>query len=292
MQEILKIKEKKNKKKEKKEKKKKLEQIAIAVEKVNKSIDSVKNECNGIKKDLDTIFALSVATTVSSGVGTLAAGTALTTGILKDKAEGDIFKPETENITVENVEQVKENLDKKIKQLDANKLGNVRTVAMGTAAATSAVSTGTSIGAAVNAKKLAEKMEKCNAKLAELKLAKAELEAEEPEDKTQIDKASSILGVCTGYNQDNIITLKTKMTANAIVSGVGTGAATAGTVTSVLANSDKTSSDKKQKLDLTTNILAGVTTGTSATSTVLSATSIDNAKKDSEMAKNCEEILK
>ena len=85
---------------------------------------------------------------------------------------------------------------------------------------------------------------------------------------------------------------------SAIVSGIGTATASAGTVTSIIANSDKVrlnDSDegkkKEKNLNLASNILAGVTMGTSGASTVLSATAIAKAKKDSEMAEKCESAL-
>ena len=88
------------------------------------------------------------------------------------------------------------------------------------------------------------------------------------------------------------------MTVSAIVSGIGTATAGAGTITSAIANFKKVREDdsekgqKKEKgLNLASNILAGVTMGTSATSMVLSATAI-KAKKDSKMAEECEAVLK
>lgn len=102
---------------------------------------------------------------------------------------------------------------------------------------------------------------------------------------------------CTGFDKDNINTLKTQMTASAIVSGIGT--STAGTIISAMANSKKVREDdsekgrKKEKgLNLASNILVGVTMGTSATSTVFSVTAISKAKKDSKMAEECEAVLK
>ena len=53
---------------------------------------AVQNACGGIKKSLDTIFGLSVATTVSSGLGTAAAAGALVTGIVKDVKDKKIWK--------------------------------------------------------------------------------------------------------------------------------------------------------------------------------------------------------
>ena len=50
-------------------------------------ISEVRSECSGIKKDLDTIFGFTTATTVASGLGTVAAGGALVAGIKKSKTD-------------------------------------------------------------------------------------------------------------------------------------------------------------------------------------------------------------
>ena len=191
-------------------------------------------------------------------------------------------------------------LEKELEVLNVNSesTGNLRTGLMAGATVTSAVSTGTSIGATVNAEKLAKKMSDCNEAVRQLKLAISVAEAEEVEEK-KLAHAREITSACTGFDKDNINTLKTQMTASAIVSGIGTATAGAGTITSAMANSKKVREDdsekgrKKEKgLNLASNILAGVTMGTSATSTVLSATAISKAKKDSKMAEECEAVLK
>ena len=189
----------------------------------------------------------------------------------------------------------KENI--KILENQSKTLGNVRTGLMAGATATSAVSMGTSLGAGLTAKKLAEKMEACNEAISNLKMAISVAEAEEV-DAEKLVKAREITSVCTGFDRDNIKTLKTTMTASAVVSGIGTATASAGTVTSILANSEKVRGDnsdrgkkKEKKLNLVSNIMAGVTVGTSGASTVLSATAIKKAKQDSEMAERCEAAL-
>ena len=107
-----------------------------------------------------------------------------------------------------------------------------------------------------------------------------------------------VLTACTGFDKNNINTLKTTMTASAIVSGIGTATAGTGTITRALANSKNIREDNSEKgkkkekgLNLASNILAGVTMGTSGASTVLSATAIERAKKDSGTAENCENAL-
>jgi len=61
--------------------------VASALSNVNEKVEAVQNACSGIKSNLDSIFGLSVATTVSSGLGTAAAGGALATGIVKNQIE-------------------------------------------------------------------------------------------------------------------------------------------------------------------------------------------------------------
>ena len=195
-------------------------------------------------------------------------------------------------------------LEKELEVLNVNSesTGNLRTGLMAGATVTSAVSTGTSIGATVNAEKLAKKMSDCNQKLYELKIAKSELEALESSDKSAVEigeNATKILGACTGYNKNNINTVKNKMTASAIISGIGTATGATGTITSAMANSKKVREDdsvkgkkKEKNLNLTANIMAGITTGTSLSTTVISATAIADAKKDSKMAEECEAVLK
>ncbi|MBP3616018.1 MAG: hypothetical protein J6J27_03835 [Alphaproteobacteria bacterium] len=281
---------------------------SVALQNVNSKIEAVQNTCSGIKSSLDTIFGLSVATTVSSGLGTVAAGGALAVGIAKaktDKKQQDLIAmlddykinptEEKKQEILKGFDNLKNSIDKaenEISNLEkkSKTLGNVRTGLMAGATATSAVSTGTSLGATLTATKLAEKMMQCNADLQALKLAKSELEAEGETN----EKADKILSVCTGYDEANIKSLKSLATANAVVSGIGTATAGAGTITSAMANSKKVRAGDKKKeksLNLASNILAGVTMGTSATSTTLSAVQISKAKKDSEMAEKCENIL-
>ena len=89
------------------------------------------------------------------------------------------------------------------------------------------------------------------------------------------------------------------MPGSAVVSGIGTLASGTGIVTSLLANKDEIRNDdseagqeKERNLNLVSNIMAGITTGTSITSTGLSGVSLVKAQEDSDRAEKCEEILK
>ena len=83
------------------------------------------------------------------------------------------------------------------------------------------------------------------------------------------------------------------MTASAVISGIGTATAITGTTTSAIANSGKVEqgSDKQKKLDLTSNIMAGITTGTSLTTTAVSGAVIGKVKAAIAVAINCEAAL-
>ena len=297
-------------------------EVRAKIANLQQKISEVRSECSGIKKDLDTIFGFTTATTVASGIGTVAAGGALVSGVMKSKKDKIIEEKENElkllqsrtdnlsddpEVLKQQIAEIMPSLDEDYARLQkeieeetkkSKMLGNVRTGLMAGATVTSAVSTGTSIGATVNAEKLAKKMSDCNEAVRQLKLAISVAEAEEVEEE-KLAHAREITSACTGFDKDNINTLKTQMTASAIVSGIGTATAGAGTITSAMANSKKVREDdsekgrKKEKgLNLASNILAGVTMGTSATSTVLSATAISKAKKDSKMAEKCEAVLK
>ncbi len=272
-------------------------EISVFLQNVNSKIEAVQNSCSGIKSNIDKIFGLSVATTVSSGLGSVAASGALAVGIMKAKTDKKLEQLKK----LSSYELYKEvlNLENKLKEQSALEkkskvLGNVRTGLMIGATVTNSVSTGTSLGVTLTTAKLAEKMVQCNIDLQALKLAKVELEAENIESK----KADAILSVCTGYDHGNIKLLKNLATANAVVSGIGTVTAGVGSITSAMANSkqvrynDSKAGKKKEKgLNLASNILVGVTIGTNATSTALSAAQISKVKKDSGIAEKCEKVL-
>ncbi len=296
--------------------------VAFAVSNVNQKVAAVQSSCSGIKQNFDAIFGLSVATVTSSAIGTVASGAAVGVGIAKANLDKKIeekedklgiLKSRTENLSddpeelkrqiaeilpqldedyAKLQEQLKQEIDKETKK--SKTLGHVRTGLMVGATATSAISTGTSVGAVVTADKLAKQIEQCNADLKALKIANGQLTAEGGKS----GQAETILANCTGYDKANITTLKNLATANAVVSGVGTATAITGTITSAIANTDKTRNDnsvrgkkKEKNLNLVSNIFAGITAGTSATSTGLSAAQIAKAKKDSEMAAKCESVL-
>lgn len=195
--------------------------------------------------------------------------------------------------------------------LTPEKLGNVRTGFMAGATAVSAVSLGTSAVGTVNTEKLYDKMKSCNKALVSLKKAnsilnmeiwdmEADLKANDIYDTASYLKVANdtikisknIVKNCITYDTKDIARVKNIMTGSSVISGIGTATALTGTITSGLANSGKFNSDKENKLDMTSNIMAGITTGTSLATTGLSATAAAKlGQKLMEQATTCEATL-
>ncbi len=261
---------------------KKLKEINTALSELNGKVDGAKSACSGISNALNTIYGLDVATTAVSAVGTAAAGSALAVGLIK-------------------------NNDKMIKGEDKGKskkaMGHARTGLMAASIATSGTSLGTSAAASVNAGKVAEKMKQCNTFVGEIKALSGKVKALIADyntetgnaftgGKSEIVAADNIGNACKGFDIAGINAIKNSMTASAVISGIGTATAITGTTTSAIANTQKMAgTDKQKKLDLTSNIMAGITTGTSLTTTAVSGAVIGKVKAAIAVAKNCEAAL-
>lgn len=177
----------------------------------------------------------------------------------------------------------------------SKKFGNARTGLMATSAATniaSAVISGVNkidadfaahIGACMGSVKL----------LASMKM-QAKLDGSASD--TDIENANKIIEACDKFNVEDIEKINLRATGATVSSSVGAVAGVAATVTSGMANSEsvRTSQDaqKEKNLNTASNVLAGVTTVASLTSTVFNATQIAAAKRVIETAEQCEEAIK
>ncbi len=223
-----------------------------------------------------------------------------------DTERRDIIEGFKKEFTENDIDSLKQELDKDVKK--SKQLGHARTGLMAGATATSAASMGTSIGSVVGLKKLTEKMQSCNSALKDLKIVKgqvfAELDGKDENDatvkqaKANVNKAENIMGSCKEFDNKILTAMYNKSVASASISGVGSAVGLVGTITSAIANTDKTrnnDSDKGKKkekaLNLTSNITAGIVAGTSGTTTILSGITASQVKKESEKAGKCEEVL-
>lgn len=110
----------------------------------------------------------------------------------------------------------------------------------------------------------------------------------------EIAQADKIVSACNKYNITDVEKINNRATGATVASGIGAATGLAGTITSGVANTDQTreNADKAKNLNTASNVLAGVTTAASLTSTVFNATQISAAKRVIETAEQCEEALK
>lgn len=244
----------------KKELEGKRKEIEAAKKILESKIEETKSSCTGIASKLKTIHGLAAGTTAMSAVGTLSAGGATAVGFVKD-----------------GVNDLKNNKAMK----------HTRTALLATSAGTSALSMGTAGGAAAMSSKVAAQMKTCNAKVKELvvqkNLVKTLIEdLKEYINQDDINRAERIISGCKSFSESQINSIKNSMIASSVISSIGTVAGTAGAVTSGL--SDK----KKKDLNLTSNIMAGITTGTSVTTAGVSGATQNKIKLIKQQAETCE----
>jgi len=214
----------------------------------------------------------------------------------------DLLKETLQNLKA----QIRENdatrarLTRELTQLekDINKsrvLGTVRTAGLFVAGGTSAVAATTSFMGASQFDELAKNMNACDSYIKEIKDQRTELAALKSSDQllTQMD---NIVISCSGLNSGNIIDVKSKFLATGIISSVGAATGLAGGITSAIAGHKEkqgalgaqSSKDGGTKgLNVASNVLAGVTTATAATSTIISGITLSDLMKNSEIADAC-----
>jgi len=114
-----------------------------------------------------------------------------------------------------------------------------------------------------------------------------------------VTEANSIVTACDEYNYVDISPINKRGKGAMILSIVGATTGLTGTITSAVANTDKTRNDntdsgkqKEKNLNTASNVLAGASTVASATATVFNATQISAIKKVASVAEKCTGVLK
>ena len=114
-----------------------------------------------------------------------------------------------------------------------------------------------------------------------------------------ISEALSIASACGEYEYVDVSKINNHAKGATISSTVGAATGLAGTVTSAMANTDKTRNDntesgkqKEKNLNTAANVLSIGTTAASATATVFNATQISAIKKVASVAEKCTGVLK
>ncbi len=179
------------------------------------------------------------------------------------------------------------------KEKESKTLGNVRTGML-------AASTATNIAGAVISSQnktsgtVKEKIDKCLAATDDLRDSMMQARIENKD----TTKAKRIVDACSEYKYADLSKIDKMATGSTITSSVGAVAGGIGTVTSAMANTDATRKDysaagesKEKGLNTASNVLSGVTTASSAVSTVLNGVQIATIKKVVSTAQNCEKEL-
>ena len=277
--------------------------------------------CVGIDDELSDLKIMSGINTAITSVGTAAGVGATVTGLVKtnkDKqieikleklreieqknpdlqstdAEWDNFESglttELANAKIE-VEKYQAEIEKLNKQ--SKKLGNWRTGLMAGATATNvagAIIAGTN---KVDAD-LKTQINNCigSVKTLQNSIMQARINGED------VSEAESIASACGEYEYVDVYKINNRAKGAFVSSTVGAATGLAGTVTSAMANTDKTRNDntesgkqKEKNLNTASNVLAGATTVASATATVFNATQISAIKKVAAVAEKCTGVLK
>ena len=295
--------------------------FAAEVLDLNSALQKTYIACVGIDDELADLKKMAGINTAVTAVGTAAGGAATVVGLVKASKDKQIANLEKEleklrsvtqnkTIDVPNRDEVLSSMDKSFaanhdesKNLEdeiavltkkSKKLGNWRTGLMAGSAATNVA------GAVIAGKNkvdedLQTQIDSCKAAVKELNnsITQAKFNSED------ISEAQSIYTACREYDYVDISPINKRAKGAMISSAIGATTGVVGTVTSAMANTDKTRNDntdagkqKEKNLNTASNLLAGATTVASGTATVFNATQISAIKKVATVAAKCTEVLK
>ncbi len=284
------------------------------------AIENVRTACGNISAELSDMKKMAGITTAVTGVGTVASGAALGTGIAKANVDKEIeewerilqeLAIEQEKaeivftvINIEDVEKslaenpvVKLDLDNRLDELNekSKTLGNIRT---GTLATSTVANIAGAVMSGTNKVKgdLKQQIDECLASVKTLSNVRMQARIDGSANDTELARAENIIRACDAWTTVDVSSINNRSTGATVSSGIGAGLGLAGTITSASANSkDVRNGDDKQKeknLNTAANILAGGTTAASLSATIFNATQISAIKRAATVADECEGVLK
>lgn len=305
--------------------------LACADTDLSAAVDNVRTACGGIADELGRIKTLAGVNTAISSVGTVAAGTALGTGIAKAQVDkkadaieaelaqeiellnqmaqsqdaNELVKIEisgnnsNQDTTSNNSSITNDTIAKKQAELEqltnkSKKLGDWRTGTMATSTATNIAST---VIAGTNRIKgdIKAQITECISAVQTLSNVRMQARISQSASETELGHAAKIISACQAWETVDIESINNKSVGAAASSGIGAGLGLAGTVTSAVANSKDVragDNEKEKKLNTASNILAGGTTVASGVAVVLNATQIKAINHATDIADECQEALK
>ena len=277
--------------------------------------------CVGIDDELSDLKKMAGINTAVTGVGTGLGAGATVVGIIKANKDKQIanleeklarLKQITENksITAPNRAELLSETDRyfqdnkdETKTIEdditvltkqSKKLGNWRTGLM-------AGNTATNVAGAIIAGNnkvddaLQTQIDNCKAAVKDLQNSTMQARSNGED----ITEANTIINACKEYDYVDISPINKRAKGAMVSSIVGATTGMAGTVTSAVANTDKTRNDntdagkqKEKNLNTASNVLAGASTVASGVATVFNATQISAIKKVAAVAEKCTGVLK
>jgi hypothetical protein len=297
--------------------------ITFAID-LNTVIQNARQACSGIDDSMAHLKTMAGINTAVTAVGTVAGGVALGTGIakvgvdkeqqaLEDKVKKLIAEKSNipiERLDIENEAEFRAAIHrvayadesdmsediKKINELEqkSKTLGNVRTGTLAASTVTNVAGTAIAVTNKVE-DDLEEKINRCVSSIKELSSAKLAAKVENTANDSEIAQADMIITACRDYEYIDIKSINKRAIGAAVASGIGVGTGVVGTITSAVANTDKTrqGDEKTEKnLNTTANLMSGASTIASATATIFNATQISAIKKVATVAEACEGAMK
>ena len=278
--------------------------------------------CVGIDEQLSEMKTLAGINTAVTAVGTAAAGGATVVGFVKQATDKDIEeleklwneikqKPEHNefptdeemdaflaafNTSYESAVAGQDNIESELEQLNkkSKNLGNWRT---GLLAGSTATNVAGAVIAGVNKvdEDLKTQIDNCIASVSELRksITQARISG------IDVSEAETIARECGEYEYVDVSKINKRGKGAMISSVVGATTGLAGTITSGVANANKTRNDntdagkqKEKNLNTAANVLSIGTTAASATATAFNATQISAIKKVASVSEKCTGVLK
>lgn len=296
--------------------------VACADDGLLSAIERARTACGGISSEFADMKTRAGINTAVTGVGTVAGGVALGTGLAKANVDKELASmvealiEKKKGIQIStlpvNVTEFKQKISalarsgeqteglqtdlQKINQLEqkSKNLGNWRTGTMAGAAVTNIA------GAAIASTNkvqgdLKSQIDECVASVKQLSGVAMQARMDNSADSYTLQIADNIVSACSDYEMVDLSKIDNRSKGAMLSSTIGAITGIAGTITSASANSQKVrdgDATKEKNLNTASNVLAGTTTVASATATIFNAAQIKAIKYAANVADVCEEALK
>ncbi len=296
--------------------------VAHANTDLTAAIENVRTTCGNISAELSDMKKMAGITTAVTGVGTVAGGVALGTGLAKTNVDKEIADLEQQLAKLDvgrNLETITisaTNLQNELDQYQASlqtlskselqeqkseaeqkskNLGNIRT---GTLATSTVANIAGAVMSGTNRVKgdLKQQIDECLASVKTLSNIRMQARIDGSANDTELARAENIIRACNAWTTVDVSSINNRSTGATVSAGIGAGLGLAGTITSASANSkDIRNGDDTQReknLNTAANVLAGGTTAAGLSATIFNATQISAIKRAATVADECEGALK